>query len=885
MAQDLRLQLVLETLNRASAPLRQITNDSTRTGQALRASRVAMRGLQRQQDDISSFQRLRRATNESATQLSEARRTVERLQQQLQTTAAPTARLRREFEQARTAATRLETSHAGNRRQLMAVRSSLVRAGVSTSNLSSEQTRLAAQVAQTNTAIQQQQARLSRLAAQQRRNNQLTEMSNRGAMQAAKGVAAMYAGQRALGGMMGLMDEGFDFDAAMSRVQALTGLEKESSKMLALRAQARELGATTSFTAGEAAGGQGFLAMAGFTPDAIKAAMPGILSLAKAAGAELAETANIGSNILSGFGLDASEMGRVGDVLTAAFTSTNTDLQMLGQTMVYAAPIASKLGGSIEEVSAMAGKLGKEGIKAGMAGTALRSIYGRLAAPPKAAADALAQLNVQTTDAKGNLLPMVQILEDLSKQTRSLGDAEKAGLFKDIAGEEAFGALGVLADGAATGEIQKLVADIKSAQGAAGRTAGVMADNARGDIKALGSAWADVQIGLQSAENGPIRALIQDVTRLIRSVGKWTQANPELTATIVKFVAIAAVAAVVMGTIGVAAGGAMMGFAALARAGSVLLSGFRLLSAGAGLLARVLPVVLTAVRAIVMFLMANPIGLIIGGIATAAYLIYDNWAPISEFFRSIWAQISTAFSGGLSGVLTLLANWSPLGILYSVMQQALASLGVELPGKFSEFGSNLISGLISGITSKITALKSSITGVASDASNWFKDKLGINSPSRVFTSHGSDVMAGLEKGLGDNKKTLAPVLDISKRLAKSGEQMALPNVSKPLTAAGEKISAPAAGMASRFDLSKKLKQATAGVALTAVAMNAPALDNRPPLQAKAQQQSGSFSIGEIHIHAAPGMDEQALARMVAAEIQRLHTSKMASTRSNLTDED
>jgi phage-related tail protein len=223
MSGNLRLQLVLETLNRASAPLRQITNDSTRTGQALRANRVAMRGLQRQQADISSFQRLRRATNESSTQLAEARRTVERLQQQLQTTAAPTARLRREFEQARTAAARLETTHAGNRRQLMNVRSSLISAGVSTGNLSSEQTRLTSQVAQANTAIQQQQQRLSTLAAQQRRNNQLTEMSNRGAMAAAKGAAAMYAGQRALGGMMGLMDEGIDFDAAMSRVQALTG--------------------------------------------------------------------------------------------------------------------------------------------------------------------------------------------------------------------------------------------------------------------------------------------------------------------------------------------------------------------------------------------------------------------------------------------------------------------------------------------------------------------------------------------------------------------------------------------------------------------------------------------------------------------------------------
>ncbi|MFM2536150.1 phage tail tape measure protein, partial [Escherichia coli] len=111
----------------------------------------------------------------------------------------------------------------------------------------------------------------------------------------------------------------------------------------ALREQALKLGSETQFTAGDAASGQAFLAMAGFTPQTIQAALPGVLSMATAGSMDLGETADIGSNILTQFGLSADQMDRVGDTLTAAFTRTNTDLRALGETMKYAGPVAGKL--------------------------------------------------------------------------------------------------------------------------------------------------------------------------------------------------------------------------------------------------------------------------------------------------------------------------------------------------------------------------------------------------------------------------------------------------------------------------------------------------------------------------------------------------------------
>lgn len=135
--------------------------------------------------------------------------------------------------------------------------------------------------------------------------------------------------------------------------------------------------------------------MAGFTPQAIQAALPGVLNMALAGGVELGETADIGSNILTQFNLTADQMDRVGDTLTAAFTRTNTDLRALGETMKYTGPVAAKLGISLEEAAAMAGMLANNGLRGSDAGTAMRASLFRLASPPKAAADALKELGCQ----------------------------------------------------------------------------------------------------------------------------------------------------------------------------------------------------------------------------------------------------------------------------------------------------------------------------------------------------------------------------------------------------------------------------------------------------------------------------------------------------------
>ncbi|MEY0629854.1 phage tail tape measure protein, partial [Providencia rettgeri] len=209
----------------------------------------------------------------------------------------------------------------------------------------------------------------------------------------------------------------------MSKVQALTRLDKNSDDYKMLREQARDLGATTAFTANEVAQGQAFYAMAGFKPEQIKNAMSGTLSMSLAGDIDLATTADIGSNILTGFKLNSNEMNRVSDALVATFTRSNTNLTMLGDTMKYVAPVASGLGVDLETAAVAAGKLGDAGIQGSMAGTGLRSILGRLAEPPKMAGEALDKLKIKTRDAKGNLRQFTDILAELDKKTKKMGTA------------------------------------------------------------------------------------------------------------------------------------------------------------------------------------------------------------------------------------------------------------------------------------------------------------------------------------------------------------------------------------------------------------------------------------------------------------------------------
>lgn len=238
--------------------------------------------------------------------------------------------------------------------------------------------------------------------------------------------------------MIETVKPGIEFGARMSKVGALVGVDKTSEEFAKLEAQAIDLGAKTAFSAGQAADAQGQPASSGFKTQQILDFLPGMLDLAKAGGfSEVGETATIAANILDAFKLQAGQMGDVGDILAHTFTNSAITLADLGEMMKYIGPIARAAGRSLGDMSAAAGLLGNVGIKGSDAGTALRAMITRLAAPTGDAAKVIDGLGLATKDAAGNMLPLDQILEQVAKKTEKLGNSDRLGIFEKIFGEEA----------------------------------------------------------------------------------------------------------------------------------------------------------------------------------------------------------------------------------------------------------------------------------------------------------------------------------------------------------------------------------------------------------------------------------------------------------------
>lgn len=320
---------------------------------------------------------------------------------------------------------------------------------------------------------------------------------------------------------------GMEFDAAMSKVRAISGAA--GAQFDALRAQARELGASTVWSASEAAEGMTFLSMAGFKTSEVMQAMPGMLSLASAGAMDLGATADIASNILSGFGFKADRMGHVGDILAKTFTSSNTSIASLGESFKYCAPVAANAGQAFESVAAMIGKLGDAGIQGSMAGTGLNAIIGRLAKPPKEAATALKKLGVSIANARGEMRPMEDVFADVEKSMARFSEKERIALSKALYGAEHFAKGMVLQAAAVDGSLYALRDSLKNVDdGYTDEVASQQNDNLLGDFRQLKSASDDLAISISDSLSPALRKIVGGFTPMVAATSRWVQANPGL---------------------------------------------------------------------------------------------------------------------------------------------------------------------------------------------------------------------------------------------------------------------------------------------------------------------------------------------------------------------
>lgn len=319
--------------------------------------------------------------------------------------------------------------------------------------------------------------------------------------QLAGGFAIFQTAKAGLGQIVG-------FEKSLSNVQAVTGATAD--QMAVMERAARDLGASTAFSASEAAQGMEFLGRAGFDTQQIISAMPGLLDLAAAGALDLGMAADIASNVLSGFGLAAEESNRVADVLAATASKSNTNVEQLGEAMSYVAPVAAGLGVSVEEAAAAIGVLGNAGIQGSRAGTGLRAILATLADITPQARAAIEGLGLSVEELQSNL-------KDPAVVIRKLADAglDATSAF-EIFGKIAAPSIIALVD--QRDGLRELTASLDQAAGTAERMAKVQLDNLAGDWEELTGAVEELVFAMNEGigVSDALRATLQGVTSMVR---------------------------------------------------------------------------------------------------------------------------------------------------------------------------------------------------------------------------------------------------------------------------------------------------------------------------------------------------------------------------------
>ncbi|MGM0912762.1 MAG: hypothetical protein ACQEWZ_00220 [Pseudomonadota bacterium] len=540
-----------------------------------------------------------------------------------------------------------------------------------------------------------------------------------------------------------------------------------------------------------------------------------------------------------------------------------------------------------------------------------------------AAAKAYEQLGINA-DQLAQLTPdaALGVVADRLAQVESHTD--KVALAGQFFGREGVAMVNMLKDGSSG--LEALRKDARA-------TGYVLSDEAARDAEVFKDAMLDAELGMAGMKNTIGAELMPAITDLMGELSGWMRENRDevkafarefgerLKAAVPVILELGRGAATFAATLGVLttkAAAAVGGFDNLAVIAATLFAGKAItsvLSFGLGVFkaigamaafAKTLPIVATGVKVLSAAFAATPIGWVIAGITAvalgAAYL-WKNWETIGPKFAALWeslkampgaawAGIKAAFGEGILGVTRLLLDWSPLGLLWRGISTALKTLGVELPASLSAVGGAIVDGLISGITAKWQALKEKITGVGGSVIGWFKDNLGIASPSKVFAGFGANLLEGLIDGIDEKWQVLKDKIG-SAAGAVTGwfkEKLGINSPSRVFAELGghtmegyrQGIARHERGPLREVDaFAKRLRQAGGGLMLgtTALAsagavagdagtLGAPSFDARAPLSAPAA--GGSTLNGGINItiNAAPGMDEQALAQRVAVEVQR-----------------
>lgn len=499
-----------------------------------------------------------------------------------------------------------------------------------------------------------------------------------------------------------------DFDASMSKVQAISGAT--GAEIEQLRNKAIEMGAKTKFSAKESADAFTYMAMAGWDASQMIDGISGIMSLAAADGLDLATTSDIVTDALTAFGLQAKDSSHFADVLAQASSSANTNVSMLGESFKYVAPVAGALGMSAEDTAIALGLMANAGIKGTQAGTALRTSLTNLVKPTDAMTTKMEELGIEVTNSDGTMKSLRDIMDILRTKFSTLSEAEQANAAATIFGKEAMsGMLAII--NTSQSDYDKLANAIDNASGRADSMAETMMDNLPGAIEQLKGAVESLMIKIGEALVPTIQKITEFITKLVEKLNTLSDEQIEQIVQIAAIVAAIGPVLLIVGKVISAIAQIAGAIKSIISIGSALISGVKLL---AGFITGTLIPAITAIGA--------PVWIVIGVIAALIAIgvaLYKNWGEIVAWAKKAWSAITEAVGNAVKAI----------GEFFSELGQAIAdavaaigdwlsNLWDSIVGFFSDLLSN-VGNWLSSIWEKITSFIDTLASIAGRIAEFF----------------------------------------------------------------------------------------------------------------------------------------------------------------------
>lgn len=538
MATAKQFELLFQLTARLGPNFSQSFKNASRTMKLLQND---LRSANQKLKDVSAYQKQQNAVEKSRQRVSELQAEHERLTREIEEAGQATPGLTKQLQANERALQKARDSTAGEEEKLEELSNTLREAGVNTDNLGRDTNELRQQYER----LEQAQKKVQEITEKQAANKQAisqTKAQLGGLVGTVTAVgAAIYAGP---------VKKAAEFQEQMSTVKSISNASAED--MAKLSQKAKEMGATTAFTAAEAGEAMEYMAMAGWKTGDMLGGIEGIMNLAAASGEELGSVSDIVTDALTAFGLSASDAGHFSDVLAQASSNANTNVSMMGSTFQKVAPVAGALGYSVEDMSLGIGLMANASIKAEVAGTSLKTALANMAKPTKQQAAYMDQYGISLTRSDGTMKSFGEVVDNLRGSLGGLSEQEQIAAATAIFGKESFAGMLAIVN-ASEQDYNKLTEAVYNCDGAAKRMAETKLDNLNGSITLAKSAFDALQVELGEMLLPTLTEGVKKFTDIITVVTAFVRENPG---------AVKAIAKIVTGLVGLKAGGliAKLGF-------------------------------------------------------------------------------------------------------------------------------------------------------------------------------------------------------------------------------------------------------------------------------------------------------------------------------------